>query len=717
MCGIAALLMPDGGMAPAALRNMTQVIRHRGPDDEGYAFFDGCGGWCCRAGEETPPEVLRLRSSSRPDAPRELLTEHGIPAASVLAFGHRRLAIVDLSAAGHQPMSTADGRYWIVYNGELYNHPELRAQLERDGCVFTSRSDTEVILQAFARWGPGCLPRFNGMWAFLIFDTRTNLLFGARDRFGIKPLYYWRSPLGSLAFASEIKQFTALPGWQARLNWQRAFEFLRWGAFDHTEETLFEGVQQIPPGGCFQLNVPSVKQAGSEAQSSILRFPQQEKPANISAGREGELKIETWYRLPSTPQRRLSLTDAAEELRDLLADAVRLRLRADVPVGSCLSGGLDSSSIVCLMHEQLRRSGKSYRQEAVSSCTDDPRCDERRFMEAVVQQTGIRTHCVWPLPETLFETLDRLTWHQDQPFSSTSVFAQWTVFAEAKQQGLIVMLDGQGADEQLAGYHSFYGSWFAELALRGQWNALRKEMQSCGRMHGFSATTALKQLAVSLPIVGRCAHLLWRFLRGGRDGSQFLHSDAFREQGVRPAAAARIVGGPRHSVRSLSAAQLMSTNLPQLLHYEDRNSMAHSVESRVPFLDSRVVEHVFTLPGRCKIQNGWTKAVLREAMRGILPECIVHRMDKIGFETPEARWFTQGAASRAFGRLLDRSCRTLSPLLDETQIRALWNEIVHRRRAYHPLLWRIVSFADWVRRFEVEGGRMQSETPARRTAA
>lgn len=716
MCGIAALLMPDGRITPATLRSMTRLIRHRGPDDEGYVFFDGRGGWCCRGGEETPPEVLRPPSSSRPDVPQERIAENNVPAPSVLAFGHRRLAIVDLSAAGHQPMATPDGRYWIVYNGELYNHRELRGQLEQEGCVFTSRSDTEVILQAFARWGPDCLSRFNGMWAFLIFDSRTNRLFGARDRFGIKPLYYWRSPLGGLAFASEIKQFTALPGWQARLNWQRAFEFLHWGALDHTGETLFDGVQQIPPGGCFQLSVPSEKQTGRELQCGIVRFPQQE-PNHDRDRRPGELQIKTWYRLPETPARHLSLSDAAEELRDLLADAVRLRLRADVPVGSCLSGGLDSSSIVCLMHEQLRRSGRFYRQEAVSSCTDDPRCDERRFMEAVVRQTGIRTHRVWPMPETLFETLDRLTWHQDQPFGSTSIFAQWTVFAEAKKQGLIVMLDGQGADEQLAGYHGFYGSWFAELAWRGRWNTLRKEMQACRRMHGLAPPTACKQLAASLPVIGRFAHFVWRCLRRGGGGGSFLRKETFHKQGVRFSRAARQVGGPRPSLRSLSAAQLMSTNLPQLLHYEDRNSMAHSVESRVPFLDSRVVEHVFTLPGRCKIQHGWTKAVLREAMRGLLPECIVHRMDKIGFETPEARWFTQGAACRSFGRLLDRSCRTLSPLLNETQIRALWNDVVHQRRTYQPLLWRLVSFANWVERFEVEGGQMQPERPAQRTAA
>ena len=249
MCGISGLLSPSG-IAVRNLVAMNTLIRHRGPDDEGYVLFSKDTPTCL-AGNDTVQEVIR---APIPWSPTQLISAD-ISEDAILAFGHRRLSIVDLSPFGHQPMSYADARYWITYNGEVYNYLELRTELEAAGCDFISHSDTEVILAAYALWGEACVARFNGMWAFAIYDTINRSLFLARDRFGVKPFYYWIAPDNSLCFGSEIKQFTAYPGWKARVNGQRAYDFLVWGLTDHTDETLFEGVYQLRAGYSVTLDV------------------------------------------------------------------------------------------------------------------------------------------------------------------------------------------------------------------------------------------------------------------------------------------------------------------------------------------------------------------------------------------------------------------------------------------------------------------------------
>src|SRR5262245_29056127 len=312
MCGIAGLFSFDSRALHGLIRNMIETVRHRGPDDEGFAIFSARDLTPrVSGGPDTPAAVYAARVAYAP--PRDT----GPMPCGIAALGHRRLSIVDLGPTGHQPMCTSDRRFWIVYNGEIYKYLELRAELELLGRSFWSQSDTEVILAAYREWGERCLVRFNGMFAFLLLDRAQQRILAARDRFGVKPLYYWISPEGLLAFASEIKQFTNLPGWRACLNGQRAYEFLNWGLLDHTAETLFTGVRQL---------------RGSESIHCSLE--------NLMAGPP----IKRWYGL--TP--RLCDKDmkaAGDEFCALFTDAVRLRLRADVQVGSCLSGGLDSSSI------------------------------------------------------------------------------------------------------------------------------------------------------------------------------------------------------------------------------------------------------------------------------------------------------------------------------------------------------------------------------------
>lgn len=633
MCGIAGLV----GGAPANRRELTErmldLVAHRGPDGSGISCEDG------------------------------------------VVLGHRRLSIIDLSEAGHQPMEWGE-RYVVTYNGEIYNHVELRRELELLGYRFASHSDTEVILAAYDRWGVACLDRFNGMWAFALYDRVRRTLFLARDRFGVKPLYYWVGPDDLFAFGSEIKQFVGLPGWSARLNGQRAYDQLNWGVTDHTEETLFAGAHQILPGHYVVLELPAAPQWIAQAR-----------------GRGGKINLTQWYKL--TPAAfDGDFHEAATRLRELLEDSVRLRLRADVSVGSCLSGGLDSSSIVCLMNRALEREGVPYRQNTFSACSTISKYDESSYIEQVVKQTGVISHRTYPALEDLFPALDAITWHQDEPFGSTSIFAQWNVFALAKAQAVKVMLDGQGADEQLAGYHAFFAPRFASLFRSLRWLELIHDMKATKLQHGYDERFALKQIAKTL-LPTRLKNMARRTFGAIHNTPAWLSLEKLGAAQGNPF----VDGGSHDSVLQMSTEQLLRSNLPMLLHWEDRNSMAHSVEARLPFLDYRLVEFALGLPDDYKLSRGVTKRVMRASMEGILPEQVRMRMDKMGFVTPEEVWLRERAPDqfrRAMRESIDASEGIVTP-----DAQHLLDDMISGRTPFTFSVWRLVSFGAWMRRFGV----------------
>ncbi|HZP55927.1 MAG TPA: asparagine synthase (glutamine-hydrolyzing) [Dehalococcoidia bacterium] len=664
MCGISALFSPDRRVVASDIDAMTRVVRHRGPDGEGYVAFEGPDLQpACLAGTDTPGHIA---TAGLPYSPAGSIGEAGARGA-VAALGHRRLSIIDLSAAGHQPMCTADRRYWIVFNGEIYNYRELRAELERAGAAFSSQTDTEVLLAAYREWGEDCLARLNGMFAFVIVDRVRRAAFAARDRFGVKPLYYWISPEGLLAFASEIKQFGALPGWDARLNGQRAYDFLNWGLFDHTSETLFAGVRQLRGGECAMLPLDAPR----------------------------ELRIRRWYEL--VPARAVADSrEAAGKFRALLEDSVRLRLRADVPVGSCLSGGLDSSSIVCLVSRLLHDAGAHDKQKTFSARSSDPRYDEGRFIDEVIRATGVVNHQVDPSPGRLFELLPEITWHQDEPFGSTSIYAQWHVFALAAEHGVKVMLDGQGADEQLAGYHSFFTARLAGLAGRLRLIELARETVALQRLHGLGTQRIAAHIAG--PLLPESVRQPLRRLLGrpAIGPGSWLDLDRL---GARTSDPFLAYGAGATTVRAMSQSQLLHTSLPMLLHWEDRDSMAHSVEARVPFLDYRLVEFVLGLPDELKLSRGVTKRVLRDATVGILPEPVRERMDKIGFATAEEDWLRREQPDD-FRRAVDAAVRASDGVL-RPEARAVLEEVIQGCRPFSFLPWRMISFGAWLERFGV----------------
>ncbi|TLS69045.1 asparagine synthase (glutamine-hydrolyzing) [Mariprofundus erugo] len=670
MCGIAGLIHYDV-VDSSCIRSMADTIRHRGPDDEGFVVLPAAEAPVPCWGMDTPEAVLASDFTFTPQCSVGEMT--GLQAGVLL--GHRRLSIIDITPAGHQPMSSDDARHWIVFNGEIYNHIELREELESSGYIFATHSDTEVILAAYRMWGKDCLQHLNGMFSFLLYDVDGGRLFGARDRFGIKPFYYHISASG-IAFASEIKQFTVLPGWKAVMNGQRVYDYLNWGVSDHTDETMFEGVFQLRGGEAVELDVHALLQGSGRP------------PAG------GRLPVSRWYTLESSPFDGDEAA-AAEQFREYFFRTVRMHIRADVPVGSCLSGGLDSSSIVCVMNDILREQGAHANQKTFSACSDVKRFDERVWIEAVVNDTGVEAHYVFPSLDDLFETYSGIVWHQDEPFGSTSIFAQWQVFRQAAESGVKVMLDGQGADELLAGYHGFFGARFAGLFKQGRWLTLWREIQLTKKFHGMSEWQALQRIADML--LPESVRQLARGVAGVAAADPGWID--MQQLGAEPRDPFAATGRKAGSVRNISESMLVASNLQMLLHWEDRDSMAHSIEARVPFLDHRLIEFTLGMPDHFKLSAGVTKRVLREGMRGVLPEAIRTRMDKLGFVTPEEVWFRDSQPEQFRERLLNAIERSRGILKPEAI--DVFDQMVTGQRPYNAVVWRLICFGEWVRQYHV----------------
>lgn len=662
MCGIAGIISSSSEIF-SELTKMCEIIRHRGPDDEGYVFFTDKGPLCF-GGSDTPDEVFL---SEIQYCPKNKIQIEKIPKARI-AMGHRRLAIIDLKATGHQPMNY-NNRFWITYNGEIYNYLELKLELEEYGYFFFTNSDTEVILAAYAHWGSECLSRFNGMWAFALYDTKERTLFLSRDRFGIKPLYYWISPNGSFAFASEIKQFTVISGWNPTINRKRVYDYLIRGLLDHTDETSFDCVQQLHPGQYLVLKLNSLN-------------------GNL---RKNHLQIKQWYNLTPKPFSG-TFNDASEALLEIFTDSVKLRLRSDVTVGSCLSGGLDSSSIVCMINKLLKDKNTSAIQKTFSALSHIPEFDESEWIEEIIKKTNIESNSVYPSVDRLFSEFSNITWHQDEPFGSTSIYAQWNVFHLAAENNVKVMLDGQGADELLAGYHGYFGPRLASLFKKIHWISLMSEINALNSLHKYTFLQSIKLLVVSLFSYKTRSLLNQKFLK-----PSWLN---FEKLSINPRDPMIDVVTRNDSVNEISYSQLTASNLQMLLHWEDRNSMASSVEARVPFLDYRLVEFALGLPDNFKISNGVTKRILRFAMTKTVPNAVINRVDKIGFATPEEIWLHNNTTNIFRQKLID-TINVTNGLIEPSAIH-IFDDTISGRRKFDFLIWRLINLGEWFKVFNVK---------------
>jgi asparagine synthase (glutamine-hydrolysing) len=656
MCGIAGICALGEGISPSAIGPAIEAIRHRGPDDEGYIAYDTTTRSVARfrGSDSLTKQFPHIRSAQR--------ESRGV------VFGHRRLSIIDPTLSGHQPMSYDDGRYWIVYNGEIYNYVELRRVLETMGYAFSTATDTEVILASYAEWGCACLSRFIGMWSFALLDTETQVVFMARDRFGVKPFYYaWDGR--TFAFASEIKALLRLTWVKPTLNEAKAYDFLMWGILRSSQETFFNGISELELSHCLTLDLRTATLVDSQ-----------------------------YYSLPSTDDtgrfEARQFTAYVQGVRERLRQAVQIRLRADVPVGSCLSGGIDSSAIVCGIADTLRDQHLPHVGDAVrvfTACYEDQQVDERRYAAEVVRTTGSQWLQTFPTGNDFWRDLDRVIDAQDEPFGGPSIYAQYRVMRLAKESGVSVLLDGQGGDELFAGYPSCYAPFFLELVERGSW------AEAFGQWNGLSNApigrrALLGQLVTHLAIRELPSALRGLMARQIMGEGRFLERDFINRHLKRDR---QLAERASVSLNTFSSQLLTTYSLPLLLRHEDRNSMAWSIEARTPFVDDHpLTEYVTAIPSVFKIRNGWSKALLREAMRPALPAAIYSRRDKLGFATPESAWL----------RLLDEDLlRTVcgdSRFVNWEALRESLPMIALRsskRTVYN--VWRLLIFSVWRQRF------------------
>jgi asparagine synthase (glutamine-hydrolysing) len=604
MCGISGIIhFTDKPVDTRQIETMMELMRHRGPDDEGI-FMHGTAG-----------------------------------------FGHVRLSILDLSAGGHQPMLSNDGRYCLVFNGEIYNYPELKKEL-RGSYDFKSRSDTEVLLAAWLKWGVGCLHKLNGDFAFTVYDTREKTLFGARDRFGIKPFYY-RYSATSFSFASEIKALLPFDDNRSANN-KLIFEYLAYSRTDQSHETFFNSIVKLPHGHCFTL-------------------------------RKGELKIKKWYTLSEQLAYPTSLSK--EAYREELKASVGLRLRSDVPVGVCLSGGLDSSTITSIVYNDFK-AHNLHTFSAVFGQND--RMDESRFIKAYAPLLR-NMHYVSPTAASFYNEFRYFIECHTEPTPGISPYAQFKVM-QCAQGHVSVTLDGQGADEMLGGYNYFYGSYLKELLTSGHLSVLLAELIACHRTN--ASAQASKYMAY---------YLLPPFLkRYFRSRNASISRSFFQEYNRESELSSHL-----HSPKSLHSffLQHFEYKLEHLLKYDDLNSMHFSIESRVPFLDHHLVEKTLSLPSSQVMQGGTSKYILRESVKNILPPAIYNRRDKIGFDTPADEWLRSKHFQHFINDLLSSSAFEQRGYLDAKACRPKYKLHLDRKVNISKDIWKWINLEMWFREF------------------
>jgi asparagine synthase (glutamine-hydrolysing) len=625
MCGISCVLDPASrGTLVDELRAMHSPIRHRGPDGEGFAYVSREGGF-----------------SDHPSG----------DAIAALAF--RWLKIQDTLDEAQQPFASHDGSVRLLFNGEIYNFRALRAELEREGLAFHTESDTEVVAAAYDRWGTGCFARFRGMWAMVIVDLRTRHVVVSRDRFGIKPLQYFSAD-GRLYFASEAKQLLAVRS--ARADHDALLHFLTGSRIPDRERTFLAGVRSVPPG-------------------TFATIP-------LDAGPR-ELKFASYWTLPTnvTP---VGFDVALDQLRELMNEVVGLHMTAAVPVGALLSGGIDSSVVAAI----ARRSGHSFPTFSMFLEPSYGRLDESPFILATSKRLEIANHAVTVTATDVREHFDRVVATHEEPLAGIALIAQYLVYKLAAEHGVRVVLDGQGADEEFAGYPRQQYAYLLDLLLRLRWLRGGRELAALGRHDSRewnrfarnAAGTLLRPLRSS-----RAAHRLAWLNLPAREVARFHAGDL---------ETAKHAPGKTRLARALYA-DTMSLNLYDVLGIGDRNAMAHSIESRVPFVDHVLTEFAFTLPDELKIGDGWRKHLLRRLAAESIPSEVAYRTDKMGFAVPQARWMRSHFADEIRG-LADRDAIAASTLFERRGVRDLTEQFLERGDdTAASSVWRILAAARW----------------------
>ncbi len=599
MCGIAGIYQKNfTHIDVTSLKAMLHSMAHRGPDDEGTYVKKNIG------------------------------------------LGHRRLSIIDTSEAGHQPMRYK--HFVIVYNGEIYNYLEIKERLIEKSHTFITRTDTEVILHAYEEWGFNCLDYFTGMWAFAILDEDKNILFCCRDRFGIKPFYYYEDEY-QFTFASEIKALL-FPFRTAKVNYRSLIDYLMVGITDHTDKTFFEDIRQLSPGHFMRIDL-----------------------------NKGKVYIEKYFDLTVLPKNPANL----DNYENCLRESVRIHLRSDVPVGTCLSGGIDSSVVAALASSFNRENGKD-NFASVTARSESPHNDETPFAREVVRHCGLDWYIANPVYEDFLRNIEECLRIQEEPVGGPSVFMQYWVMKKAKEAGLKVMLDGQGGDESLLGYERYYISFFWDLLKRGFFIRLIKEYLLAIRHSKMSFLRMSASIGYFSIFTVRKMVLRWRtrFLR-----NEYMHY---------PDRILHKITKDFFKLKKLQISEIQFQQLPQLLKYEDRNSMAFSIEARVPYIELNCIQSALSLPSEEKIKEGYTKYPLRKLAEKILPFHIAWRREKIGFEAPTDIWLNKHQS------IMEKEIR------DSKILKHICRYIPDLKKLKLEIRWRLYNIAIWERLYNVQ---------------
>ena len=635
MCGIAGIVLKSGHHEDwqNILFRMSRTLSHRGPDGEGFFIA-------------TPENSLPLYSEDTPVINKDSSRFNYNPKRSIedkienplLGLAHRRLSIIDLSEAGHQPMCDVDGNIWLTYNGEIYNYPELKDELIQKGFSFRTNTDTEVLINAYKCWGFDCLKHFNGMWAFALYDQQKQLMFCARDRVGVKPFYYVNQK-DIFSFASEQKAFLQSGLLKFEINENHSLDFLLNARVEQEDEYLFKHIQELKPGHYLVYDLKT-----HQLQKTLYYSLQDHMDNKVKSEEEEVINI-----------------------REKLVRAIKIRLRSDVEVGSCLSGGIDSSTIAGIVHEIE----PELKLKLFTNVFQDEKFDETHYAAEVVQRAGGIWYQVTPTSQEFYQDINKMVYSQDLPIWSTSTYAQYRVMKMAAENGIKVLLDGQGADEIFSGYSHHYLSYWKELIHQKKYSAALKAIRDSKDTFPNGQSILAKQ------------YLKQVFQVSNRN------KNYFKKQVLQ---------------KPMTSSEPVFSNLNQQLFHdygqgrlksylkaEDRCSMAFSIESRVPFADdTELVHELFSLSSEMKIKNGQLKYLLREAAKPFLPLKIYQRKDKVGFETPQSKWLLDGKE-----RVLDE-INSLKEWIDVDRIKEDYNSLALERGYF---LLRLFSFAIWQKEY------------------
>lgn len=624
MCGIAGIISKTNQIAlKDTIWSMSQALKHRGPDGEGFSFFSG-GQSVPVYSNETP--ILNKNNQNFLFNPTSYIGD--ISGEFILALAHRRLSIIDLSETGHQPMCDIQGDYWITFNGEIYNYIELREQLKQKGHVFVTQTDTEVVIASYKEWGVDCLQKFNGMFAFALLDIKAQRLFCARDRVGVKPFYYSNTS-DSFAFASEYKAFIKSNILKFQINEIQQFDFLVNSNLETTEQSLFHGICELKPSHWLMYDLTS-----------------------------HSFQTKAYYFLPQESVKQRSETENIAVIHEKLLDAVRIRLRSDVEVGSCLSGGLDSSIIAGIV--KYLQPGKS--MKLFTAVFPSQTFDESHYANIVANYVDGYWKTVTPTAEEFFRDIESLNYFQDLPVWSTSTYAQHRVMQLAAENQIKVVLDGQGADELFGGYmHHYIALWKQSIGF-STFKLINEAKETVPKPYKTFAKQIVKDL-FSLSV----------------DYSKYFVVDKkhFAESKYTKLA----------SKLNEQLAFDYNGRLKSFLKCEDRCSMAFGIESRVPFADDlELVNQIFSIEGNQKIQKGVSKYLLREATKSYVPFEIYSRKDKIGFETPIKSWFFP------YKKHIIESIESQLDFIDVDYLNSNFDRLINEKPVF---IVRLFSFAIW----------------------